>query len=135
MTENDLIDFTPELRKRALEIANQYVMGPLFTPPSLKSTDPKGKKGTLSFPNAWGSNNWNTGAFDPETGIYYAATWGQIGSYGLSKATDPKATMAYWVSFDREEQDVRHENDDEVRAQPEPSRFSALGRLLTVWPQ
>ena len=130
VTENDLIDFTPELRKRALEIANQYVMGPLFTPPSLKSTDPKGKKGTLSFPNAWGSNNWNTGAFDPETGIYYAATWGQLGSYGLSKATDPKATMGYWISFDREEQDVRHENDDQVRTQPEPSRLSIDGLPL-----
>jgi len=127
VTENDLIDFTPELRKRALEIANQYVMGPLFTPPSLKSTDPKGKKGTLSFPNAWGSNNWNTGAFDPETGIYYAATWGQLGAYGLTKATDPKATMAYWISFDRSEQEVRHENEEEARTQLPPSPFSIDG--------
>ena len=34
-TEDDLIDFTPELHKKALDIASHYVMGPLFTPPSL----------------------------------------------------------------------------------------------------
>jgi quinoprotein glucose dehydrogenase len=28
ITEHDLIDFTPELRRRALAIANPYVMGP-----------------------------------------------------------------------------------------------------------
>ena len=34
-TEEDFIDFTPELHKKALEIASQYKLGPLFTPPSL----------------------------------------------------------------------------------------------------
>jgi glucose dehydrogenase len=133
VTENDLIDFTPELRKRALEVASQYVIGPLFTPPTLKSTEPNGKNGTLSFPNAWGSNNWNTGAFDPETGIYYAASWGQLGSYGLTKATDPKATMAYWISFQPTEQ-VRRGDDDEERVQPQPSRLSIDGLPLTKPP-
>ena len=23
-------------------------------------------------PGSWGAANWNTGAFDPETGMYYA---------------------------------------------------------------
>ena len=34
-TDDDLIDFTPELHQKALEIASHYVLGPLFTPPSL----------------------------------------------------------------------------------------------------
>ena len=34
--EEDLIDFTPELRAEAVEILKQYVTGPLFTPPSIR---------------------------------------------------------------------------------------------------
>ena len=32
VTEDDLIDFTPELKKEALEIAKRYQLGPIFTP-------------------------------------------------------------------------------------------------------
>ena len=42
---DDLIDFTPALRAEALEIAKRYVIGPIFTPPSIKSES--GTKGTL----------------------------------------------------------------------------------------
>ena len=100
-TADDLIDFTPELHQKALEFASHYVLGPLFTPPSLMAD---GKKGTLAMPSAWGSGNWNTGAFDPETGIYYAVSMTQPTAYGLKKTTDPKATMAYWVPFGADEQ-------------------------------
>ena len=96
-TEDDLIDFTPELHKKALDFASHYVLGPLFTPPSLMTG---GKKGTLAMPSAWGAGNWNTGAFDPETGIYYAVSMTQPTAYGLAKSTDPKATMAYWIPFE-----------------------------------
>jgi len=66
------IDYTPALKQRARTIASQYVMGPVFSPPSVPSDQTGGKKGTLVQPGAWGSANWNTGAFDPETGYYYA---------------------------------------------------------------
>ena len=33
ISENDLIDFTPDLRREALEIMSNYKMGPLFNPP------------------------------------------------------------------------------------------------------
>ena len=133
ISDDDLIDFTPELHKRALEVASQYVMGPLFTPPTLKSIGPNGKKGTLAVPNAWGSANWNTGAFDPETGMYYAASWAQVGSYGLSKATDPHATMAYAIDW-QPSQPARHLNDDEKRAQTQSSELSIDGLPLTKPP-
>ncbi|HTR37611.1 MAG TPA: PQQ-binding-like beta-propeller repeat protein [Bryobacteraceae bacterium] len=100
-TEEDVIDFTPELHKKALEIVSHYKLGPLFTPPSLMTAE---KKGTLAMPSAWGSGNWNTGAFDPETGIYYAVSMTQPTAYGLAKATNPKATMAYWVPFGEPDQ-------------------------------
>ena len=34
-SDADLIDFTPELHRRAEEVASHYVMGPLFTPPTI----------------------------------------------------------------------------------------------------
>ena len=36
VTEDDVIDFTPELRKEALAVLAKYNYGPLFTPPSLE---------------------------------------------------------------------------------------------------
>ncbi len=63
LTEDDLIDFTPELRQAALEYVNQYDYGPLFTPPSLK--------GTLLFPGIVGGANWAGGVFNPNTQQLY----------------------------------------------------------------
>jgi quinoprotein glucose dehydrogenase len=63
LSEEDLIDFTPELRKAALDYVNQYVYGPLFTPPSLK--------GTLLFPGIAGGANWAGGVFNPNNNHLY----------------------------------------------------------------
>ena len=41
-TEENLIDFTPELRTEALEIIKDYTMGPMFTPPSISGDDNRG---------------------------------------------------------------------------------------------
>ena len=71
VTENDLIDFTPELRKEALEIASTYTLGPLFTPPTLIS---KNNKGTMMLPGSQGGANWQGAALDPETNILYISS-------------------------------------------------------------
>jgi glucose dehydrogenase len=96
LTEDDLIDFTPELRAQARELAKQFVIGPIFTPPSLVSEAPGGKQGTLMVPGSWGSGNWNTGAFDPETGYYYAFSHEIPRVYRIAKATEAGAEMEYW---------------------------------------
>ncbi len=77
----------------------------MFTPPSVKSTEPGGKKGTIANPGWWGAGNWNTGAFDPETGVYYAVshTWPAV--YHLSQPTEPEATLDYAVTGDEDEDD------------------------------
>lgn len=67
--EEDLIDFTPELREQALEIADQYVTGPLYTPPT--PVREGGTQGTWVNPGYQGGSNWNGAAFDPETGHMY----------------------------------------------------------------
>jgi quinoprotein glucose dehydrogenase len=93
LTENDLIDFTPAIKAEALALARQYVIGPIFTPPSLY--DPNGKKGTIVVPGTWGAGNWNTPSFDPETGIFYAASITIPYINDLEKPTDARATMPY----------------------------------------
>jgi quinoprotein glucose dehydrogenase len=71
VTVDDLIDFTPELRAAAMEIVKQYVIGPMFTPPSIKGTGPNDTKGTIQLPGSVGGADWQGGAFDPETGLLY----------------------------------------------------------------
>lgn len=63
VSENDLIDFTPDLRRRAIEILKTYKYGPLYTPPSFQ--------GTISMPGSQGGASWAGAAFDPETGLLY----------------------------------------------------------------
>ena len=96
LTDEDLIDFTPALRARARELAKTFVLGPIFTPPSLVSDEPGGKQGTLMVPGSWGAGNWNTGAFDPDTGVYYAFSHDIPRVYRLAKATSADAEMDYW---------------------------------------
>lgn len=69
-SEADLIDFTPEIRQRALEIAEQFRWGPLYTPPSVRG-GPDGKQGTITLPAATGGANWEGAVLDPETGYLY----------------------------------------------------------------
>jgi len=68
ITENDLIDFTPELRAEALAIFKQYVTGPVFTPPSVVGEQ---TKGTIELPGSVGGADWTGAAFDPDTGMLY----------------------------------------------------------------
>lgn len=71
--EDDLIDFTPEIRERAREVAAEYRMGPVFSPPSLRGA-PDGTNGTLSLPSTLGGANWEGGVLDPETGMLYVGS-------------------------------------------------------------
>jgi len=96
ISDDDLIDFTPELRAKARELAKTFVFGPIFTPPSIVSDEPGGKQGTLMVPGSWGAGNWNTGAFDPDTGVYYAVSHEIPRVYRLAKATAPDAEMEYY---------------------------------------
>jgi len=73
LTVDDLIDFTPELRRKALELLSQYRYGPLFTPMAV--ADPAGTpKGTVTLPRSTGGGNWEGGAVDPRTGVLYVTS-------------------------------------------------------------
>jgi quinoprotein glucose dehydrogenase len=69
VTVDDLIDFTPELRKKAIEVASHYKMGPLYTAPIMAK--PGGPWGVLNLPGYIGGSNWPGGSYDPETHLVY----------------------------------------------------------------
>jgi quinoprotein glucose dehydrogenase len=69
ISENDLIDFTPELRAEALKIVSRYKMGPLFTPPPVSKWE--GPLALLMVPSSTGGANWPGGSLDPETNLLY----------------------------------------------------------------
>jgi glucose dehydrogenase/mono/diheme cytochrome c family protein len=106
ITTDDLIDFTPELKREALKIIADYDIGPLFMPPTVASGAPDKKKGIILVPSTWGSGNWNTGAFDPERGVYYAVSMTLPDALALKKPTEPGATIAY-EGVDARESDAR----------------------------
>ena len=90
---DDLIDFTPELRREALEIFEQYVSGPLFTPPSLIDESPGGTKGTLQMPGVVGGADWGGAAVDPETGILYVPSVHSESVIGIVPSEHPRSDM------------------------------------------
>ena len=78
---DDLVDFTPELRRRAEEIAARHRIGPIFTPVTVSESD--GVIGTLMLPSAGGGTNWPGGSIDPETGIAYLYSFTNVTALGL----------------------------------------------------
>jgi glucose dehydrogenase len=93
VTVDDLIDFTPELRAQALELIKQYKIGPVFTPPTVAEN---GIKGTVQLPGSVGGADWQSGAFDPETGILYVQSITAPFTADLVKG-DPRATDLDYV--------------------------------------
>ena len=86
--EEDLIDFTPELKAAAVEILKQYKTGPLFTPPSADRT-------TIYNPGWGGGANWMGGAFDPYTGIIYVTSMTSPIGVNLQKPDPNRSDFRY----------------------------------------
>lgn len=83
--EDNLIDFTPELKALALEAIADFRLSPsIFTPPSLADA-PDGTRGLLSLPSSTGGANWEGSAIDPETGILYVPSRTQLQVLALAK--------------------------------------------------
>jgi quinoprotein glucose dehydrogenase len=91
-TEDDVIDFTPELKAEALKIISEYETGPMFTPPSLIG---EGRKGTLIMPSAAGGANWSGAAFDPETGWLYVPAMNLVMVLGVTQPDQNRSEFKY----------------------------------------
>jgi quinoprotein glucose dehydrogenase len=87
-TEENLIDFTPELRKRALDQLKTFEHGPLFTPISLS-------KSNILIPGIAGGANWGGAGFDPDTGILYVPSRTAPTVLTLTKVDPKQGNMRY----------------------------------------
>ena len=94
LTEDDLIDFTPEIKAAALASLGDLRLGPMFTPPSLVEAE-DGTRGTLVLPHYGGGANWEGGAADPETGMLYVGSQTNPAVFALRP--DPEFTDVRYV--------------------------------------
>ena len=83
MSLADAFDLTPELEAAAHQAMQQFRIGPLYTPPSLK--------GSLVRPGGGGVVSWGGGAFDADTGFLYVKTSNVAAVMTLAKF-DPSTT-------------------------------------------
>jgi len=93
LTGDDFIDFTPELRSLALEIASEWKIGPMWNPP-VHSENSEGKKGAVFCPSATGGANIPGGSvIDPETGVMYVASVKSCSAFVLVPGEDRDAVL------------------------------------------
>ncbi|HSF16203.1 MAG TPA: pyrroloquinoline quinone-dependent dehydrogenase [Vicinamibacteria bacterium] len=93
LTEDDLIDFTPELRNAALELVRSYDVGPLYTPPT--------QRGLIQMPGAIGGANWTGAAFDRSTNILYIPSISRPYLVKLVPPDPGASDVSYWFDVTR----------------------------------
>jgi glucose dehydrogenase len=87
LLDDDVIDFTPELKAQALQVLKQFDRGPLFTPPSLK--------GTVQMPGNVGGADWGGAAVDPSTATLFVPSLTSPIIDQLVKGDPARGNMAY----------------------------------------
>jgi quinoprotein glucose dehydrogenase len=119
LVEEDLIDYTPEIKAAALKLAQACRMGPYYIPPS--ATD-----GTSQFrcswyaPGASGGVNIDGGASaDPETGKLYVAAQTGLSTAQIQK--DPCSEFRY---------SSVHDSCGELGALPPPAGYKKPERPI-----
>ena len=92
---DDLVDFTPELRQEAIELLDQWVWGPMFTPPSILDARPGGTKGTLISPGTAGGASWTGAGVDPDTGVLYVPSFYGQNVLGITRSEHPRSNVRF----------------------------------------
>jgi quinoprotein glucose dehydrogenase len=95
VSDDSLINFTPELHAEAEKIVSKYRIGPLFTPPSVSKPD--GPLATLVSPGALGGANWPGGSFDPDTHMLYVYSRTDFSALGLLPTPGPTVSDMEYV--------------------------------------
>ncbi len=96
-SEDDVIDWTPEVRALALESLEGFRLAEsVYTPPSLADAA-DGTRGVLTLPSATGGANWEGAAIDPETGIIYVPSRTALAVMALEN--DENSDLALSAAF------------------------------------
>ncbi len=93
LSDETIIDFTPELRAEAMEILKNFHYGPIFTPPVVATAE---VRGTIQMPGWAGGANWGGAAYDPETAMFYVPSFTNPSVTGLVKP-DPARSNLDWI--------------------------------------
>ncbi len=96
ITEDDLIDFTPELRAEALEMFKSYAPSPMFTPPTIKDEG----KPVINMPGWGGGTNWPGAAVDPESGYLHVPSATGPVVFLLAKPDPNRSNLNYTLAID-----------------------------------
>ncbi len=123
VTTDDLVDFTPEIRRMAIEAVKEYTLGPLFQPPMLPE---EGKtKGTITRPGGGGGANWSGAGIDPETGMLYVPSTNSPTVIGLRVPTN-KGTNLRFTRIDTERGNFPQMPQGLPLVKPPYSRMTAI---------
>src|SRR5947208_1127930 len=94
VTLDELIDFTPELHAKALELVKMYKMGPMFLPAVVSKVG--GPLAALTIGTLGGGTNWPGAAYDPETHTVFAqAANAGVSALGLVEPPPGYSDMRY----------------------------------------
>lgn len=85
VVEDDLVDFTPEIRQMALEAVEGWRLGPIYTPMMIADET---TNGLLFRPTGQGAASWSGAAVDPETGILYVPSLNRAGTISFYSPQD-----------------------------------------------
>ena len=97
---DDLIDFTPELRKAAVDFVSKYKIGSLFEPPTVSTVG--GPLGTIHQPGSTGGANWPGGSYDPETHTAYVYSKTDPSVLGLIPSPGPEVSDMRYIQGNAE---------------------------------
>jgi quinoprotein glucose dehydrogenase len=128
-SEEDVNDFTPQIREWALAALKGLRTGPLFTPPS--------RAGTVLMPGVIGGAGWGGGAFDPETHTLYIKATNQPALIRLIQLPPSDTIQADWV-FERgaslrvEPPNADTSTGEGVRLPPLPISKPPYGTLVAI---
>jgi quinoprotein glucose dehydrogenase len=99
VTEDDLIDFTPDLKRQALEVAKHYQLGPMYLPPVVSKLS--GPLAALTHGTLAGGVNWPGSSYDPElhTAFVHACN-ACLSALGLVKPPKEFSDLDYVMGTD-----------------------------------
>jgi quinoprotein glucose dehydrogenase len=92
VTEDALIDWTPELKAEALRMVAKYKLGPIFTPPVVSTI-----AGPIGGFRSSGGTNWPGGSYDPETHVAFIPSFKSFPTIGLMKPPNREFSDADYV--------------------------------------
>ena len=109
MLDDDVVDFTPELRAQALEVLKQWDRGPLFTPPS--------ERGTVQMPGHVGGADWGGAGVDPVSGMLFVPSLTSPIIVPLTKGDPARGNLQYRAAT-QQTADARWDSAVQAAVQP-----------------